>query len=361
MPAEFQNSNFPSLNGLRGIAIIMVVFSHLKLSTAFWYTLIFNGGLGVIIFFVLSGFLITGLCLKEKVITGRISLKNFYIRRVLRIFPVAFLYLLVIIILNFVFKLNIHYISIIGAALYLMDISSYFRKYYFSWYTGHYWSLSVEEQFYLLMPFVLKKSFRLYVIFVLFIIFILLLILVLQYHYPELNKNVFYGATHLLSKFQAIAIGCLFAVITFKYSVEFNISIAVKVISNLIAIGIILFLRYDDFFSLTSIFSASAISFLTGYIIITNMKPSKDLIFTFLNTKILKLIGVLSYSIYIWQQFFTSNDSKLPRFLILYPYNFIWIIVVSVLSYYAYESYFLRLKARFNQIKIKQVAEPDRI
>ncbi|MDB5143949.1 MAG: hypothetical protein JWQ66_2662 [Mucilaginibacter sp.] len=359
VPAVFQNSYYPSLDGLRGIAILMVVLSHLRLSTSFAYILVFNGGLGVLIFFVLSGFLITGLCLKEKVITGNISLKNFYIRRVLRIFPVAYLYLLVIIIMNYVFKLDIHYLSILGAAVYLMDISSYFRKYYFSWHTGHYWSLSVEEQFYLIVPFILKKWFRLYLLFVLFIIFALPFIIVLQYHYPALNTTVLYGATHLLNKFQAIAIGCLFAVITFKYAGEFNISMTVKIITNLLAIAIILYFQYDDFFSLESVFSGSAISFLTGYIIITNLKPSKDLIFRFLNTKFLKLIGVLSYSIYIWQQPFTSNDSRLPHFLVAYPYNIIWIIAVSSLSYYYYESFFLRLKAKFNKVKSKPVAALD--
>jgi peptidoglycan/LPS O-acetylase OafA/YrhL len=356
VPAVFQNSYYPSLDGLRGIAILMVVLSHLRLSTGFAYTLVFNGGLGVLIFFVLSGFLITGLCLKEKVITGNISLKNFYFRRVLRIFPVAYLYLLLIIILKWVFKLDIHYISILGAAVYLMDISSYFRKYYFSWHTGHYWSLSVEEQFYLIVPFILKKWFRFYLLFVLFIIFVLPFVIVLQYHYPALNTGILYGATHILNKFQAIAVGCLFAVIAFKYGGNFTIPMPAKILTNIVAIGIILYLRYDDFFSLPSVFSGSAIAFLTGYIIITNLKPSKDLIFRVLNTKFLKLTGVLSYSIYIWQQPFTSNDRRLPHFLIDFPYNIIWIIAVSSLSYFYYERFFLGLKAKFSKVKSKPIA-----
>src|SRR3569833_1014084 len=217
VPPVLTNRHFPSLDGLRGVAILMVVFSHLGLSHAHYYDLIFNGKAGVLLFFVLSGFLITTLCIKEKIITGNISLRNFYTRRALRIFPVAYLYIIAIVVLNLLFKLNIGYISILGAALYLMNISSFFRTHSFSWFTAHFWSLAVEEQFYLLVPFILKKNFKVYLSIILFIIFVLPLFICLQSAYPPLNHIVLYAFSHYLVKFQSIAVGCFFSVLVFMY------------------------------------------------------------------------------------------------------------------------------------------------
>lgn len=351
VPPILQSSYYSSLDGLRGVAIIMVVLSHLNLPPAIYPLIFFNGHMGVLIFFVISGFLITTLCLKEKVLTKDISLKNFYIRRALRIFPVAYLYILVITILNLVFKLSIPYMSILGAALYLMNFTSYFRKYYYSWHTGHYWSLSVEEQFYLIVPFILKKNFRLYLLLILFIIFILPIFMCLQSIFPALNVNVLYAFTHFLVKFQSIAIGCLFSVLMFKYPVDKDILTKNKVILNVLAIILILAIQYNDFLTLQSMFSGIAVSFLTGYIIVSNIVPAKDFLFKLLNSKALKIVGVLSYSIYIWQEVFTSNDKKLPYFMITFPYNVLCIISVSCLSYYFYERFFLKLKTKFSKIK----------
>jgi peptidoglycan/LPS O-acetylase OafA/YrhL len=345
IPPMLQNSYYPSLDGLRGVAIIMVVFFHLHLFWNAFYFAIFNGELGVLIFFVLSGFLITTLCIKEKVVTKNISLKNFYIRRFLRIVPVAYLFLFVLIILKIIFKLDIPYIGILGAALYLTDFSSYFRKVDFQ--TGHFWSLSVEEQFYLIIPFILKKNYRAYLIVILSIIFLLPVLIALQYQYKSLNNIVFVAFTHFFIKFQAIAVGCLFSVITFKYPL--NINTTQKLVTNILAILVILGMQYNNFFNVKDIFSGLLISFLIGYIIVTNIVPGKDFIFKFLNTKFLKLIGVLSYSIYIWQQIFTIYDAHLPFFMVKFPYNLICIIIVSCLSYYFYESYFLRLKSKFSR------------
>ena len=350
IPPVLQNSYYPSLDGLRGIAIIMVVFFHLNLTSVFFYHIVFNGELGVLIFFVLSGFLITTLCIKEKVITNNISLKNFYIRRALRIFPVAYLFILVLIVLNIVYKLHINYINILGAALYLMNFSSYFRKYNFAFQTAHYWSLSVEEQFYLIVPFILKKNFTVYLIIILCVVFVLPLLITLQYFYIFLNNWVFTAFTHYLVKFQAIAVGCLFSVLTFKYPFN-NINIKTKVVANILAIGIILYIQYDNFFSLKSVFSSLLISLLVGYIIITNIIPGKDFIFKILNAGFLKTIGTLSYSIYIWQQLFTFYDKRLPVVMVTFPFNIVSLIIVSCLSYYFYESFFLRLKSKFSKIK----------
>ena len=328
----------------------MVVFFHLNLTSVFFYHIVFNGELGVLIFFVLSGFLITTLCIKEKVITNNISLKNFYIRRALRIFPVAYLFILVLIVLNIVYKLHINYINILGAALYLMNFSSYFRKYNFAFQTAHYWSLSVEEQFYLIVPFILKKNFTVYLIIILCVVFVLPLLITLQYFYIFLNNWVFTAFTHYLVKFQAIAVGCLFSVLTFKYPFN-NINIKTKVVANILAIGIILYIQYDNFFSLKSVFSSLLISLLVGYIIITNIIPGKDFIFKILNAGFLKTIGTLSYSIYIWQQLFTFYDKRLPVVMVTFPFNIVSLIIVSCLSYYFYESFFLRLKSKFSKIK----------
>jgi len=351
IPPILQSSYFPSLDGLRGVAIIMVVLFHLNLTSRFYYPVIFNGEAGVLIFFVLSGFLITTLCLKEKVATGDISLKNFYIRRALRIFPVAYLFILVLVVLNFFFKLGINYINILGAAFYLMNFSFYFRKYNFSWDTAHFWSLSVEEQFYLIVPFILKKNFRVFLMVILGIVFLLPLIIVMQYFCAFLNAGVLYAFTHYLIKFQAIAVGCLFSVLAFKYPFNNNVIIKSKVAGNIAAVFLILFIQYDSFFSLKSIFSGILISLLTGYLIISNIIPARDFIFRLLNSKILKVTGVLSYSIYIWQQIFTSNDKRLPSFMVIFPYNVVCLIIVSCLSYYFYESFFLRLKSKYSKLK----------
>ena len=149
---------YPSLNGLRGLAIILVVCDHLH-GTGRYYTLFFNGSLGVNIFFVLSGFLITAICLKEIDRTGKLSLKSFYTRRFLRIFPVAYLYLFVVFILNYFFKLEIPGFQFFGAMFYVMDLN-YFREHQYTWAVEHYWSLAVEEQFYIIFPFILQKNVR---------------------------------------------------------------------------------------------------------------------------------------------------------------------------------------------------------
>jgi len=355
VPPELKNAYYPSLNGLRGIAILMVVLSHLKLSGMLWYSVIFDGTRGVYIFFVLSGFLITTLCLKEKAVTRQLSLKNFYIRRALRIFPVAYLFIVVLIILNLVFQLGIHYKNFLGTSLYLMDFSSYFRKYYFSWYTGHFWSLSVEEQFYLIIPFILQRKFTVYLSVILSMIFVLPLVLTLQYLFPALNTGVLYAFTHFIIKFQAIAVGCLFAVLMFKYPISKWVSGRAKIIFNIIAFVLIVMIPYDDLYNLESVFTGLLISMVVGYLIVSNIVPGKDVIFKVLNTKVLNIIGILSYSIYIWQQIFTAGDKRLPAFMVTYPYDIICIIVVSCCSYYFYERPFLKLKARFSKVKAKHV------
>ena len=346
VPETLQGSYYPSLNGFRGVAVLMVVFSHLQLTPNHYYD-VFNGPLGVLFFFVLSGFLITTLCIKEKVLTKDLNLKKFYIRRVLRIFPVAWLYLVVIIILKLVFHLEVHYIAIAGAFLYLMDFSSFFRKYHSSFFTGHYWSLSVEEQFYLIMPFILKKSFKGYLIVLFAIIFLLPLLLCIQEAVPALNILILYAPTHFLIKFQSIAIGCFYAILMFKFPAHQNL-LRGKLVLNIIAIVLIWYIYYNDNFNLENVFKGMASSVLIGYLIISNVIPGTDLIFRFLNLKALKFVGVLSYSIYIWQEIFTSHDPLLPFWMVAFPYNIIWVIVVSCASYYLYERYFLKLKSKFS-------------
>ena len=91
--------NLPSLDGWRALSIALVLLEHA--SRTMWFPTAFipfvqHGGLGVRFFFVISGFLITWLLLKENEFTGSVNLRNFYLRRALRIFPIYFLYLFVL-------------------------------------------------------------------------------------------------------------------------------------------------------------------------------------------------------------------------------------------------------------------------
>lgn len=347
IPCILSENYFRSLNGFRAIAILIVLISHFHLSDSYFYTLLFNGNLGVLIFFVLSGFLITTLCLKEKITTQTINLKNFYIRRILRIFPVAYLFLFVIIILNYIYNLNISFVAILAAAFYVVNISSLFRAHYYTWYTGHYWSLSVEEQFYLIFPFILNWKFSLFYFMVIFIAAFLPVIVLFQEYYPPLNSGFLYAFTHYFIKFQPISIGCLLAIWFFKFPNKILKLRKFGLYINLIFPIIIFYLRYDNFFKLENIISGLIASLLVGCIVIINIFPSNNYFYKLLNSKVLNVIGLCSYSIYIWQQIFTSSDGKLPNIITAFPINIFFIALISLVSYYFFESYFLKFKTKF--------------
>lgn len=154
-PRSSGSPYIPTLDGWRAIAVTLVIGAHS-------YTMLMNNGTkaarslatmfnhagyGVDIFFALSGYLICTLLLREKNITGTISLFRFYVRRAFRILPPVVLFLAIILLLSNTEMLpHIEIGEILGTLF-------FYRNYVEgSWYTGHFWSLAVEEQFYAIIP-----------------------------------------------------------------------------------------------------------------------------------------------------------------------------------------------------------------
>jgi len=142
----------PSVDGMRAISIALVVIGH-------WAELRFHSdvagafaNLGVRIFFVISGYLITTLLLREREKTGSICVREFYVRRAYRILPAAMVFMAIAFL---VFWRDLRWYHMAAAVFYVANFD-----FTHPWYLGHLWSLSVEEQFYLLWPGVLKKCYR---------------------------------------------------------------------------------------------------------------------------------------------------------------------------------------------------------
>jgi len=351
IPKTLQPSHLPTLNGIRGIAILMVIMSHLRLSTDGFYYKIFNGDLGVDLFFVLSGFLITTLCIKEKIATNNLSLRKFYIRRALRILPLAYLFLFVVEVLNLAFKLEIPTFQFLGAAFFILNLS-YFRSHDLKAPIGHYWSLATEEQFYLIFPPLFKLSFRGFCLAILLIVVLLPVFCLIQEYLPSINNGILYAFTHVLIKFQGIAVGCLFSIIMFRYSGFAEIVSSYKLLFNSIAIVLIFFLPFNFFYTINAVFINLTISLLIGYVIISNLEPRTDLFYIIFNNKVISYIGVLSYSIYIWQQIFTMHQpwENLFRIANSKLLNILALAIVAFCSYQFFERRFLRFKKKFTVV-----------
>ena len=141
----------PGLDGIRGIAILLVVVSHAEMAgstmQAEWIARL--GDLGVKLFFVLSGFLITTLLLQEQSRTGRIAYGRFLVRRAFRILPAAYAFILCVIGASMLGWITLQP----GDALHALTYTAEFGAP--SWWIGHLWSLSIEEQYYFVWPLVL--------------------------------------------------------------------------------------------------------------------------------------------------------------------------------------------------------------
>lgn len=318
----------PSLDGLRAVSIILVMASHTIQGThSFVFRLFFlHSDLGVRVFFIISGFLITSLLLHERAESGRISLLLFYVRRTLRILPPFLLFVGAVAILNAFRIIQVPPGNWVYALTYTMNFDTHPP-----WVLGHLWSLSVEEQFYLLWP------------------------LAMRFARPSVwtgvaTVSVFAGiasahlidpALHYAFPFVCgpIAMGCLLAI----HAPAFRRLVSAPGFLFLAAVPVILLLDTPDFGNAGRYVALVTNSLLTLCVARVIFIPV-----AVLNRAPLVMLGKLSYSLYLFQQLFLDSMSAAP-ILIRFPFNLAAALTAGVCCYAFVEVPMQGLRSRFRK------------
>jgi peptidoglycan/LPS O-acetylase OafA/YrhL len=319
----------PALDGLRAFAIVLVMFAHAN------FRLFENGGIGVPVFFVLSGFLITTLLLEEFQKKSTLEFRAFYIRRTFRLFPALYVMLLVTFVYALLFKNEMFddiLQEIIASGLYVYNIAGLWHVKDIMLY--HTWSLGVEEQYYLFWPvllFLFLKKGSLNGITILLVTLILIFSINNTF---DLFQNRVYAFASMMTS-ESIFIGCLGAVLRWRGMLNFKISSIVAFLCMLaiLVIGILPHKTFESFNIkfIAGIFAMTAILYLVN--------ANKGVLFEIFNHKSAVFVGKISYSLYLWHlpvfKFFKFH-STLPV-----PVSFVGKFVVSIvfalLSWYIIE------------------------
>ena len=349
------SSRLPSLDGWRAVSIVMVLGFHSAFAAGFpvglkpaFFDYIFNGDLGVRFFFIISGFLITWLMVLETDKSGSVNLKYFYARRFLRILPVYFTFLCVLAGLQVFASTPQSVVSWVGNLTFTRNFTGGAPS------SEHLWSLSVEEQFYLIWPaaLVLSGAGRNVRPAILILGTVILLApffrgMWITGCYPAILAPVFCVDSFFL-RFDSLAFGCLCAILLARK--RELISEYFKARSWLIvilAVSLIFFSNFLDVWlaiRLGPTLQALGFSFLLLHSVVA---PQWGF-YRALNWAWVRQIGVLSYSLYIWQQLFWSPPKSLG--LSHTWWMGLWIIplfTVATVSYYGIERPFLELRKRF--------------
>jgi len=349
------------LNGIRAIAALSVVFSHINNRLDYFELpknkLLDLANFGVTIFFTLSGFLITYLLLKEKEKTGTIDIKKFYIRRILRIWPLYFIYLIIVVLLNGIETVRwpiLFYLLIIPnlrnsfAQVANMAVGGKNLTYM----VGHYWSLGVEEQFYAFWPWIVKKANNLLHILVWFPIVYLVLKVVLKLFNAPVGVLTFFHYT----RFGCLAIGALGAYLFFTNNSTVSRWFTNKWIE--ITGWLLLLVVACNKFHLASIIDHEIISVVTLVIIYNQVSNPKRIIN--LEHNVFDFLGKISFGIYVYNPLiiylmaFVINplqiENPIGKQIVIYATIIPTIILVSFLSYNYFEKIFLKLKYNYTVI-----------
>jgi peptidoglycan/LPS O-acetylase OafA/YrhL len=330
---------------MRAVSILMVVIAHSANPAV--HPLMYEifghmGNYGVRIFFLISGFLITGLLLKESESSGSISLKNFYMRRIIRIFPAFYVYVGTICILSY------YGISFLldGDLLHTLTYTMNYREMR-GWALNHTWSLSVEEQFYLLWPAVMVfAGIRRAVRSTMFVI--ILVPLIRLFMYVVLHSSASALGRHFEATCDSLATGCLLAGMynrlgtsSFYRKLQSTPGYLLVPLFLIAASGLSYKIGQPIYYVIGQTVGNIGGALLLDYVV-RNPRSYSGLL---LNTKPFMLIGLWSYSIYLWQELLLDED---PTGLYLqFPWNYLALLAVSVASYYLVEKQFLRLRKWF--------------
>jgi peptidoglycan/LPS O-acetylase OafA/YrhL len=329
-----KSRSIASLDGARAVAISLVLLSHLAFSDTLPHSDMLMkldvGNYGVRIFFVISGFLITTLLLNEHRKTGRVSLKQFYVRRFFRIFPAYYFFLAVTALLGVFGFVSVKLSQLPIVAAYLTNYAN------IDWLWGHSWSLSVEEQFYLLWPIALVAfGVRLGLRGIIAVLVIC----------PIIRLAATNGLLHSnpVESFEcvadALATGCLLAVCRERlfsnriYSALVNSPLLVP-----FCLGVLVVTRVTVHDTLAwELLKIPTYNVLIMLVLDRYMRHPESWVGRVLNARPLVFVGVLSYSLYLWQQVWIFNFQG---------WQLVGIAGCALASYYLIERPVLRLRER---------------
>jgi len=361
---ENKTSRLASLDGWRAICIILVIGHHSVESPGFpkvlspLFNWIFDGNLGVRIFFIISGLLITWLMLQENQKHGAVSIRLFYLRRIIRIFPVYFSYLGVLAIFQIC---NIFYQNNIAWFANLTFTTNYFLDQ--APRTGHLWSLAVEEQFYMVWPFVfvaLGISIRFLsgiklLGLIMIISPILRVISYLKLWPPLLAPFFVWGSTFLYM--DSIAIGAACALILFYHRnlVEKHIIYSKKWLTYFAFILVLfphILKHYKVLGIITVPFDSTLQAVGISILMLKSIFYSEKGLYRILNIPFISGVGILSYSLYMWHMiaYQVGLSRNLAQKLSFSWWNVFpgWILIgilAAMLSYYILEVPFFKMRA----------------
>jgi len=350
--------HIPSLDGLRALSIFLILVLHTLLRNTLYNQIPFssrlagNGSLGVFIFFVISGYLITTLLLREREKTSTISLKSFYLRRAFRILPPLYLYILFLTTLGLTGHLpGMNRRELITA----LTLTRNYAHHVDLWALEHLWSLCIEEQFYLIWPAILvictlhrkgsegrDKATRI----ALGILIAEPFIRVLSYRYLPGFHNM--GMFHMQA--DGLMFGALGALQQGHPRFE---KIYARATRWPWLLPIILFLvlgtltiALGNYWILTAGFTLNGIVVLMWLLWL--VRNPTTILGRFMNQRFVTWIGRLSYSLYLWQTFFLHHlDVQVfgrDGWWNAFPTSWLCILVIAVVSYYCIEQPALRVR-----------------
>ena len=353
-------SHIPSLDGLRGISIFLVILGHAgstHLAPAFLdHPMITSlGNVGVRLFFIISGFLITTLLLRDIDRFGRIKLKVFYVRRAIRIFPAVYLYIAIIWLLYLLGFFDLTYklgsqqyaSSAIPSLMYAISFTQNYNHDY-NWYFNHLWSLAVEEQFYLLWPFALfalgvSRGLK---------ILVAVVCLAPPVRFVMSMQGPVYEIA-LTREFQAVAdalaMGCILAILHNRLDANRRYQTWLKFGGVPFAV-LMIAIGYGLAFKSKTLALVIGVSFANiGMSVLLHhavLNPG-SIAGKIYNWKPLTLLGVISYSLYLWQQPFLFFRSD--YWICAFPQNVILALVCGFASYWCVERTFAAVKERWTK------------
>jgi peptidoglycan/LPS O-acetylase OafA/YrhL len=354
----------PGLNGIRAIAALIVVISHIsqlfKAHLNFSFPAYFGGGLAVTLFFVLSGYLITYLLILEKEKFNTIDLKAFYLRRILRIWPLYYIVIIAsIAVMFFLYQQNLlskNHNNLNATVLFAFFAGNLAESIYQLAFTpiGVLWSVAVEEQFYLFWPLLLKFCKPSTNVFLSFLLAFSVLKIIIRIFLSD----TFLSSLISLTRLDCMAIGAIGACFVLntrlydKYVYPLIFSKQIQLLSWVISIigfttlKMPLSIFSDDFYAVFFVF------------LIINISQNKNALIN-LESKIFNFLGRISYGIYMYHVLVIFVFQKLvynqvDNIFYYFSYLSIIVILTVVMAYLSnryIETYFLKKKTLLAKIK----------